>query len=143
MAKTSQKRNKAPTKRQMEAARILTHTTLGKQSQKEALLAVGYSEAVASNPQHVWSTKGVQEALTILGLRPDTLVGVAADALDAKQTATYRGEVIESDLPDHKIRLEAMEKIAKISGLIKDQPSVNVNDIKIQMDGMKNFDFDI
>lgn len=127
----------------MEAARILVGYKQGEATQKETLLKLGYSETVASTPSLVWSSEGVREALALLGVRPDTIIAPVIDALQANQTATYRGEVIESNIPDHKERRQSAETLAKISGILKDTPTVNMNSLTVQPADMQNFDFDI
>lgn len=49
------------------------------------------------------------------------------EALQANKIATHEGEVIESDIPDHHMRMEAATRIAKICGELTDSQSIHID----------------
>jgi len=91
----------------------------------------GYGEVtVRANVGDIFSSKGLQQALINLGVTPESLLTPANDAMLAKKGTFYQGEYIESESPDHAVRLKGSDQVAEILGIKKqiiEQRSVNVN----------------
>ncbi len=100
--------------------------------QRAYLLArAGYSDAsIKGSSTELYTSKGFHNALVSLGVTPEKILSPSLAALDATQTATYKGQIFASDLPDHNIRLKAADQLADILGIKKqviEQRTINVN----------------
>lgn len=101
----------------------------GEQPTKAELLKrVGYSRStIKKQTNRVFSSKTFRRRLKQHGL-PEKAMKVVQDAMFAKQTTAYKGEITETDLPDHKIRLRAAKQIGKWLGIEKvEVQNTNVN----------------
>ncbi len=143
----NRKWKKAPGKNKASGARIsATQDKLarevikshesGENVTKEALMIrAGYSpQSAKSNHGKVFGAPGYQTALRQYGFNVNKLAAKAArvmeEAMDAKKTIkTKEGDLIESDVADHDVRLKAANLSADVLGLKKvhvQQTSVNV-----------------
>jgi|SRR5215831_117034 len=92
---------------------------------REAALAAGYSKSVAKTKAYkIIKLPRVQsfltEALERLGVTAEMIVQPIADALKAKRTVAVKGPNdemrVETEYPDHKIRLEAFDRCDRLYG---------------------------
>lgn len=70
----------------------------------------------------------MQEALLRQGLTLDRIAEKVADAMDATAYATFQGVVTGSDVPDHSVRMKAVEQASKLFGLSE----ANVVQMRVQ-----------
>ncbi len=90
-------------------------------SLREAAIRAGYSRSVArSKASDILRRPLVQSALTDALARQRVtlakLVRPIADALKANVVTTFQGRAVESDIPDHRTRLEAAELAISLHG---------------------------
>lgn len=86
----------------------------------------------------------VQEALQIAlakyGLTPDTLVAGVASAAGAYKVVAVEGDLIETEVPDHGIRLKAFGMAANWMGVSKNtEGTTNYNFINVAGDDSGNY----
>lgn len=60
------------------------------------------------------------EAFETAGITPSSMASVLKEAMTATKTASFNGEVMPSDEPDHSVRVSAMKAAASIIGEDKD-----------------------
>lgn len=107
-------------------------------SYKAMLIRAGYSRVVAEkNQERVLTSASLAEALADRGITGDAIAGALKGALNANLTSTFRGEVKESDVADHKTRLSAVERIAKMTGLDKRISESRRVNVTIKDDSLK------
>ncbi len=61
--------------------------------------------------------QAVAEAMQRAGLTIDKVIAPVAEAMQANQTATFKGTVYTSDKPDHSVRLKAAGMAQNLMGL--------------------------
>lgn len=92
-----------------------------------AYVSAGY-KASTDNVARVEGSKllrkpNVQEALQMAlvkyGLTPDTLAAGVASAAGAYKTIAVEGDLIETEVPDHSVRLKAFGMAAQFMGVSK------------------------
>tara|TARA_R100000501_G_C2605180_1_gene101181 strand:- start:97 stop:552 length:456 start_codon:yes stop_codon:yes gene_type:complete len=138
MAKTKAKRKvnqfRIPTTKQEKLADIAireSKRTDGKKSKTNMLLEAGYSMMTArANVQKAFTTTGFLEALERRGVTHDKITKVFDDAIQAKTVVVHKGEAYESNAPDHKTRLSAVNSLGDYTGMRKTHvstTSVNVD----------------
>lgn len=67
----------------------------------------------------------IAEKMESLGLTDEALLKPIQDALLANKSASFEGQVIESTVPDHDIRLKASEVGFKLNGVIQQKVENN------------------
>ena len=99
----------------------------------------GYAPSSIDAKQHrAWNSQGFKEVMAEAGLGLESIQKVLGDALNAKAQTAYQGEVIESNVADHKVRMHAVELAAKYTGLdVQRSQSININ-IDAQLDDAIN-----
>lgn len=65
-------------------------------------------------------TRYIKQALSDAGATPEKAGAVVAEALNAEKPVIFKGEVVSHE-PDHRVRLEAVDRLAKISGWYSEQ----------------------
>ena len=102
-----------------------------RRTHKEMMVDAGYSTGTAvGGVKGAFSGKAFLSALEKRGVNPTLISNTIHDALGATLTATYRGTIIQSDSPDHKTRLQAVDRLADLTGLKKtivEKTQVNVS----------------
>ena len=100
-------------------------------TRQELMEKVGYSSVTADKQSaRVWSSDGFQRALAARGCTPDKISKVFEEAAAANVVVVSKGEAYETDVADHKIRMQAADKMAELSGakkLIIETHNINVN----------------
>lgn len=98
---------------------------------QEVLQKVGYSRAVAEKQaKRVLDSRSFREIADSVGLGRESIAKVIQDASRAKVVVTFKGEAIETDAPDHKIRLAAASLLGDFTGdkkTIVETHNLNVN----------------
>lgn len=61
------------------------------------------------------------EAFEKAGLTVDSMAKVLKEGMEAKKTSTFAGEIIESSLPDHAIRITAVRAAHTLMGGVDDE----------------------
>ena len=99
----------------------------------ELMRRAGYSKGtIGSSSGKVFSSEGFQLALKRAGITEDRLTSVYTDAMQAKQTVTFKGEMSETDLPDHKMRVHAADKLADLLNVKK--KTLQINKVSVDLD---------
>lgn len=89
-------------------------------TKKQLLLEAGYSECTANTHTSLpFDSRGFKMALRDVGIDPTDVTQVFKDAMQANRVVEYRGTAQESDVPDHRIRLDAAKTLGKYAGLEK------------------------
>lgn len=70
--------------------------------------------------QNVTVQEQLQEAFAKLGLTAETLAATVGGGLGAYKTVAVEGDLIETEVPDHSIRLKAAGMAAQWMGIGKD-----------------------
>lgn len=133
---TTKRQNIRPTQRHKRlAAEVIQNARREKPlTQTQLLMLSGYSRGtIDKTPSKPFTTQGFQNALVEAGATPDKMARVVNDAMDARAAATYRGQVIESDAPDHAIRLRAADQLADLTGAKITR--VQVQSVNVNLDG--------
>jgi hypothetical protein len=119
----------------MEAARKGQY-----KSKAQLLREAGYSEStIDGHANYAWTSRGFLSALADNGITADTVREKIDEAMQAGTVVAYKGDAIESDAPDYKVRLQAAQMLAKYTGLdVQRSQNVNVN---IDLDTEKAVDF--
>ena len=98
---------------------------------KQVMEAVGYSRQVARSQQRrVLDSRSFREIADSIGLGRESIAKVIQDAARANVVVTFKGEAIETDAPDHKIRLAAASLLGDFTGEKKtviEQRTLNVD----------------
>ena len=98
---------------------------------KQVMEDVGYSSSVAKHQQRrVLDSRSFREIAESIGLGRESIAKVIQDAARAKVVVTFKGEAIETDAPDHKIRLAAASLLGDFTGEKKtviEQRTLNVD----------------
>ena len=98
---------------------------------KAVMEAVGYSRSAAAKSQRrVLDSRSFREIADSIGLGRESIAKVIQDAARAKVVVTFKGEAIETDAPDHKIRLAAASLLGDFTGEKKtviEQRTLNVD----------------
>ncbi|RMD52272.1 hypothetical protein D6827_00340 [Candidatus Parcubacteria bacterium] len=108
-------------------AKVVANAPLKDISNKSKLLR---EANLRENRYELFTSNSFRRALKEYHIDDEKIASVLKDALDAKQSAWYRGELVTSDEPDHKTRLEAVNKIAELTGLkrtVIESKNLNVN----------------
>lgn len=134
MAKTS-KKDKRAHKAKITAMVVAEAIQKGQElSKAEILRRAGYAPSVvargATGSGSPWTADEFRRGLIASGLGPDVIHKVVEEAAGAKVVSNYRGEVIESDVPDHAIRLKSAQFLADLHGVRvrrTESKSVNIN----------------
>lgn len=89
---------------------------------KVAMIATGTTDPNLASVQAVRLLRNdsvkdaLEEALSEIGFTVKASAQVLMDALQANQTATFKGQIYESDKPDHGIRVNAARTILTLLG---------------------------
>ena len=112
------------------AEKVLAGETLNK-TVGDVMMSVGYAPStIDRNQTKIFSSQGFQNALVALGATPEKILTPALDALQATQTTAYQGEITETNVPDHKIRMQGADQLAEFLGIKKqivENRNINVN----------------
>lgn len=88
---------------------------------REAARKAGYKAVKARHPvTHIETSElkaEMQLALKRQGATYDKAARVVSEAMNATVSATFEGEVTTSDVPDHKVRVQAARVTADLMGL--------------------------
>ena len=103
----------------------------------DLMQAAGYSGATArSSAARVWSSDGFQAALAEHGLTPAKLSKVFNDAVGANVVTIFKGNATQTDVPDHKIRLQAVSLAGDFLGAKKQVHEVKKINVNISEESM-------
>ena len=84
----------------------------------EMAQAAGYSSLTArAQTSRMFTSDGFKAALTKLGVTEEKIADTFRDAMQAKTVVTYKGDAFESDIPDHRLRMQAADKMSEITGM--------------------------
>lgn len=145
MSKTTEKAEQKPSVKPKGQVR-LTHKELlflkemakGKNGTEAALVAYDTTSentaaAIASENLRKPKLKdALEKAYAAAGINPQSIADVLADAMLAKKSVQTGGQLLETTLPDHSIRVNAARTAAQLIGAGKDddggkQPTINFN----------------
>ena len=103
-----------------------------KMTKKQMLLNAGYALSMSKRPisAQPWSSEGFKQALAERGIDMSEIARTLEHAKKANIATIFRGVATESDVPDHSIRLKAIDQLAEYTGLKKHHvqvTSVNVD----------------
>ena len=102
-----------------------------RKSKEQMMLEAGFSSTNAQKKsKRTFTSQGFLEALAERGITQSKMTKVFDDAMAANVVTVYRGKVSESDVPDHKIRLQSLSLLGDFLGTKKmqiQQTNVNVN----------------
>lgn len=102
-------------------------------SRKQLMLEAGYSEVSATTtPAREMNSAGVRLALAEKGVTPEAISQVFKDAMSANVVTQFHGKVEESQVADHKIRLQAVSLAADVLGI--KETKVKVEQINVDVD---------
>lgn len=108
-----------PTAKQKAAAIALSNNIQpGKpvRLQSEILREVGYSETMSYKVAEITESRGFLAALEEVGATDFHIASTYKDAMRANRVATIDGTPVETDIPDHAIRLKAADSVARLKG---------------------------
>ena len=130
------------TTRQERLARVVAEETknpVGK-TKEQMMLESGYSKMTAKTHMgQAFTAEGFKHSLKVLGVDEEKIANVFREAIEAKTVVTYRGDAYESDVPDHKLRVQAADKLSEITGMKKKHvkvESVSLNLTSSDVDGL-------
>ncbi len=87
---------------------------------------------VARQLQNVTIQQALEEAFTKLGLTAETLAATVGGGLGAYKTVAVEGDLIETEVPDHSIRLKAAGMAANWMGVGRNiEGGTNINFINV------------
>lgn len=115
----------------IQEARFVNARLKGMSQTKAAMIATGTKDKnIAKVRGHRLATsvnvqESIQKSLKQYGITTDILVGVVVQALTAKKTTAIQGEVFETDLPDHTVRLKAVQMLGELMGFKQKPPEVS------------------
>lgn len=121
----SKKRGVRVSPMQAKLAEIVVEESVKKRgrSKKDMMLEAGYSlHSARADANRAFTSEGFKHALAELGGTQEKIAKVFLDAMQAKVVSVYRGEAHETDVPDHKTRLAAADKLGDFTG----QKSINI-----------------
>jgi hypothetical protein len=98
---------------------------------KELMKTVGYSSNTATKQgTRTLTSESLRQCLLAKGLDEDRMRKVLDDAMGAGVVTTFKGDAKETDAPDYKTRLAAVNMLGEFMGLKKmviEQKNLNVN----------------
>lgn len=111
-------------------------------NKRELLMRAGYSPTSSSaNTELALTSAGFIQALKNRGVTPEAISNVYNDALGAKIVTVFKGEARESEVPDHKIRMQSAAALTELTGIKKPDNvvAVQVNIGTEELKSMLNF----
>jgi hypothetical protein len=96
---------------------------------------------VHQNLQNITVQQALEEAMARYGLTADTLAASVGSAMGAYKTIAVEGDLIETEVPDHGIRLKAAGMAANWMGVGRnaDGGTTNVNFINVAKNDTSEF----
>lgn len=103
-------------------------------SRGELMRRVGYSSTTAKDRvARTFSSKAFLDALAARGVTQDKISKVFDDAMKANVVTVFKGQARESNVPDHKLRLQAVDKLGDFTGQKK--KVVESRTVKVDLTG--------
>lgn len=108
-------------KKQAESQALYAHLISQGYNKRQAAREAGYSARVSRAPRKLIETpelrERIQRALRNNDAGLNRVAQVVAGGMSANLSATFEGAVTESDVPDHKTRVQAAKTAADLWGL--------------------------
>ena len=103
----------------------------GQKTRRELMENAGYSKASAdSNQRKVYTSEGFRRELAKQGFTEELKAKVFQEAAQANIVTIFKGQATETDVADHKIRMQAISLAGDFTGdkkTVHEVKSINVN----------------
>ena len=105
-----------PSAKQKRLLELITENHSTPKPMGKLMIEAGYSPQTAVVPSQITESPSFIQLMNQSGLTDEKINQRLNEALDANRVDSIKGESYQTDIPDHSIRLKAIDQVVKLKG---------------------------